>query len=197
MPEPFSLILASASPRRRELLRQIGVAHEARPADVDETPRPDEAPAEYVLRIALAKARAVAAELSVEDPRPVLAADTAVVAEQHILGKPPGRDDALRQLRLLSDREHKVLTGVVLATRESVESRLSVSHVRFRKLREAEITAYWETGEPADKAGSYGIQGLGALFIEEIRGSYSGIMGLPLFETGELLRMTAHPILPA
>ena len=194
MPESCPLILASASPRRRELLDQIGVAHEVRVADVDEAALPREAPAEYVLRIALAKARAVAETLAPGDPRPILGADTAVVMAQHILGKPAARDDALRQLRLLSGREHEVLTGVALSHRGRQSTRLSVSHVRFRRLDETEIAAYWETGEPADKAGSYGVQGLAAMFIEAIHGSYSGIMGLPLYETAELLRAAGHPL---
>lgn len=194
MPDACSLILASASPRRRELLDQIGVAHEVRAADIDERALPREAPSEYVLRIALAKVRAVAESLASGDRRPVLAADTAVVVDQHILGKPAGRDEGLGQLRLLSDRDHEVLTGVALAAGGRTMSRLSVSHVRFRRLSEAEISAYWDTGEPADKAGSYGIQGLAAMFIASIRGSYSGIMGLPLFETSELLRAASHPL---
>jgi septum formation protein len=194
MPEPGSLILASASPRRRELLEQIGVAHEIRVADLDECALPREVPAEYVLRLALAKARAVAARLTADDIRPVLGADTAVVIDRQILGKPGGRDEALRQLQLLSGREHEVLTGVALAARKRITTRLSVSHVRFRHLEETEITAYWDSGEPEDKAGSYAIQGHAAVFIEEIRGSYSGIMGLPLFETAELLRAAGHPL---
>jgi len=187
-----SLILASASPRRRELLVQIGIAPEVHTADVDEQVRPGEAPAEYVLRLAIAKAETVAGKLPEDDSRPVLAADTAVVIDHHILGKPADRDDAFRQLRLLSGREHRVLTGVALAARGGIHSRLSVSHVRIRALSDSEIQDYWATGEPADKAGSYGIQGLAAIFIEEIHGSYSSIMGLPLFETAELLRAAGH-----
>lgn len=183
-----SLILASASPRRYALLKQIGVVPDVQPADVDETPARGEAPSEYVLRIALAKARRIAAGLSQDDPRPVLAADTAVVVDHHVLGKPADRDEAMEHLRLLSGRDHKVLTGVAICHRRREETRLSVSHVRFRPIGEAEMAAYWNTGEPADKAGSYAVQGLAAVFIEQIRGSYSGIMGLPLFETAELLR---------
>lgn len=189
--EPI-LILASASPRRQELLSQIGIAPEVRTADIDERVRPDEAPAEYVLRLAIAKAETVAGRLPDGDSRPVLAADTAVVIDHHILGKPADRDDAFHQLRLLSGREHRVLTGVALSARDRIHSRLSVSHVRFRTLSDSEIRDYWATGEPADKAGSYGIQGLAAIFVEEIHGSYSSIMGLPLFETAELLRAAGH-----
>lgn len=194
MSESGSLILASASPRRRELLEQIGVSHEIRVANVNEGALPREAPAEYVLRLALAKVRAVVDRLPAGDTRPVLGADTAVAIDRQILGKPGERKEAVRQLRLLSDRQHEVLTGVALATQARTSTRLSVSHVRFRRLDESEIAAYWESGEPADKAGSYAIQGYAAVFIEEIRGSYSGIMGLPLFETAELLRAAAHPL---
>ena len=188
MPSSSGLILASASPRRLELLKQIGVIPDVRPADVDETPASGEAPSEYVLRTALAKARTIAAGLPQGDPRAVLSADTAVVADQRILGKPAGRDEAFEHLRLLSGRDHEVLTGVAVVHARGEKTRLSVSHVRFRQLGEDEIVAYWNTGEPTDKAGSYAVQGIAAVFIEEIRGSYSGIMGLPLFETAELLR---------
>lgn len=195
MTERPPIILASASPRRRELLAQIGLAHDVSVADIDETLREGEAPAEYVLRMALGKARHAAARRARGDARPVLGADTAVVAEHHILGKPRDREDALRQLRLLSASEHSVLTAVALVDGGREQTRLSVSHVRFRPLDAAEIQAYWETGEPADKAGSYGIQGLAAIFASEIRGSYSGIMGLPLYETAELLRtLGCHPL---
>jgi len=195
MAENRPIILASASPRRRELLDQIGVAHEVIVSGVDESLRSGEAPAEYVLRMAVDKAREVARRLPPDAGRPVLGADTAVVVDHHILGKPSDRADALHQLRLLSGREHLVLTAVALARNDDVRSRLSVSHVRFRILDDAELEAYWSTGEPADKAGSYGIQGMAAVFAEEIRGSYSGIMGLPLFETAELLREAGrHPL---
>jgi len=185
------IYLASQSPRRRELLRQIGIRHEIVSASVDETPRPGEAPAEYVLRLALAKARAGRTQ---RPDRPVLGADTAVVVDDTILGKPAGRDDAIAMLGRLSGREHRVLTAVALAG-ERDESRLSVSHVRFRPVDAAEAAAYWDTGEPADKAGGYAVQGLGALFVESLSGSYSGVMGLPLFETGELLRRAGIALL--
>jgi septum formation protein len=126
--------------------------------------------------------------------RPVLGADTAVVVDDTILGKPAGRDDAIAMLGRLSGREHRVLTAVALAG-ERDESRLSVSHVRFRPVDAAEAAAYWDTGEPADKAGGYAVQGLGALFVESLSGSYSGVMGLPLFETGELLRRAGIALL--
>jgi septum formation protein len=176
--------LASQSPRRRELLAQIGIRHDVIAVEVDETPRAGEAPAEYVLRLALAKARA---GHSLHPDRPVLGADTAVVQDDRILGKPLDRQDAAAMLAQLSGREHRVLTAVALVG-DREETRLSVSRVRFRPIDAAEAAAYWETGEPADKAGGYAVQGLGALFVESIGGSYSGVMGLPLFETGELLR---------
>jgi septum formation protein len=181
------IYLASHSPRRRELLIQIGVHHTVVGVTVDETPLPGEAPAEYVIRMALAKARSGRQALSRQPPLPVLGADTAVVVGQRILGKPRDRDDAIAMLKLLSDTTHKVLTGVALVGQRE-ETRLSVSTVRFRPIRVPEATAYWESGEPADKAGGYAIQGLGALFISRLEGSFSGVMGLPLFETGELLQ---------
>jgi len=176
--------LASQSPRRRELLAQIGIRHDVIAVEVDETPRAGEAPAEYVLRLALAKARA---GHRLRPDRPVLGADTAVVQDDRILGKPLDRQDAAAMLAQLSGREHRVLTAVALVG-DREETRLSVSRVRLRPIDAAEAAAYWETGEPADKAGGYAVQGLGALFVESIGGSYSGVMGLPLFETGELLR---------
>ena len=188
-----TVVLASQSPRRRTLLDQLGVAHEALPVDVDETPRPGEAPAEYVLRLALAKARAGRAR------RPdclVVGADTAVVIDDAILGKPADRASAIAMLGLLSGREHRVLTAVALVG-DREESRLSVSHVRFRPVGSAEAAAYWDTGEPADKAGGYAVQGIGALFVEQLTGSYSGVMGLPLYETAELLRRAGVDPLPA
>ena len=189
-----TIILGSASPRRRALLRQIGIACEVQTADIDERVHDDEAPAEYVLRLAIAKAKKVASELVQGTSLPVLAADTAVVVDGRILGKPANRSDAVSQLQQLSGREHEVLTGVALAFDNTMETRLSVSHVRFRQMDRSEIAAYWDTGEPVDKAGSYAVQGIAAVFIEEIRGSYSGIMGLPLCETAQLLRSVGHDI---
>jgi septum formation protein len=193
MPPPagIDIHLASQSPRRRELLTQIGIAHDVLAVTVDESPRPGEAPAEYVLRLALAKARAGRA---LRPDRPVLGADTAVVVDDRILGKPRDRNDALAMLGSLAGRGHRVLTAVALIG-DREETRLSVSHVRFRPIDESEAAAYWATGEPADKAGGYAVQGLGAVFVESIAGSYSGVMGLPLFETGELLRRAGIPAL--
>ena len=178
------LTLASASPRRRELLEQIGVTHLVSAADIDETVRPGEAPADYVVRMACAKARAVRERGS---ELPVLAADTIVVIGGLILGKPRDRADCVAMLGRLSGRTHQVLTAVALASAAGVAFRVSASEVRFRTVTPAECAAYWESGEPRDKAGGYAIQGRGALFIEHLSGSFSGVMGLPLYETGELL----------
>ena len=178
------LCLASVSPRRRELLTQIGVAHVVSAADIDEAVRPGERPAEYVARMACDKARVVCARGT---PLPVLAADTTVVIDELILAKPRDRADGLAMLARLSGRTHQVLTAVALATRAGIDYRLSASVVRLRVVTAAEAAAYWDSGEPHDKAGGYAIQGRGALFIEHLSGSYSGVMGLPLYETGELL----------
>jgi septum formation protein len=188
------IYLASRSPRRSELLSQIGVIHETVIAEVNETPRPNEAPAEYVLRLALEKAEAGRSAVGTVTELPVLAADTAVVVDNEILGKPADRQQALEMMTHLSGRSHKVLTGVALAGKE-IESRLSVSRVTFRAISAAEAAAYWQSGEPADKAGGYGIQGLGALFISHLEGSFSGVMGLPLYETAELLRAAGIELL--
>lgn len=197
MAAEHQIYLASRSPRRGELLTQIGVRFAVIAADIDETPRPEESPAEYVRRIALEKGRAGRSVLPERDGRPVLAADTAVVSEGHLLGKPRDREDAARMLRLLSGQTHRVLTAVALiaGAREWVE--ISASRVTFRPIREEEIRRYWRTGEPLDKAGGYGIQGHGALFVAALEGSYSGVMGLPLFETGRLLEQAGIELLPA
>ena len=183
-PDP-RLILASGSPRRRELLEQIGVAHRALPVDIDESTRPDESPEDFVRRLALEKAQAGWARD--DSDLPVLGSDTVVVFEGHIMGKPRDRDDGLAMLARLAGQTHRVLTAVALVKAEHHEVVLSESLVSFRPMAEAETTAYWETGEPADKAGAYAIQGLGAMFIERLEGSFSGVMGLPVFETAGLL----------
>jgi septum formation protein len=190
MPAEF-LYLASGSPRRRELLQQIGVSFRVLGTGVDETTLPDEAPAAYVARLAAAKAeagwRAVAGAAVLAADTAVLAADTAVVIDGGILGKPADRADGQRMLLRLSGRTHEVLTAVALRSAHGLNSRLSRSEVTFRRIGEREARAYWETGEPADKAGGYAIQGRAAVFVAHLRGSYSGVMGLPLFETAELL----------
>jgi septum formation protein len=179
--------LASASPRRRELLQQIGVSFRVVGIAVDEAVRLSETAPTYVLRLAAAKAEAGWERSRDGTQVPVLAADTAVVLDGRILGKPADREDALGMLGQLSGRTHEVLTAVVLRTANGLQSRLSRSEVTFRGIAAGEARAYWETGEPGDKAGAYAIQGRGAIFIADLRGSYSGVMGLPLFETAELL----------
>jgi septum formation protein len=181
------IYLASASPRRSALLEQIGVPHRVRPVDVDETARSGEPPHEHVRRLAVLKAETLWQKLAAPERQPVLGADTAVVLDDEILGKPRDEQDCLRMLSLLSARTHHVFTAVALQASEGCQSRVNVSEVTFRKLADEEIRSYWRSGEPADKAGAYAVQGRAALFIERIAGSYSGIMGLPLFETGQLL----------
>ena len=190
-----SIYLASQSPRRRELLRQIGVAHEVIPASVPEQPAPGEAAVDYAQRLAQQKAAAgyaavVAAGLPLA---PVLGADTLGLFEGEILEKPRDRDHGLAMLRRLSGRSHQVITAVALQDAQRQALRVSITQVKFRPLDEAEIIAYWETGEPCDKAGSYAIQGLGAVFVQSIQGSYSGVVGLPLEATVDLLREFAIP----
>src|SRR5690606_15962251 len=179
------LYLASASPRRRELLEQIGVPVRLVRCAVDEQPLADESAESYVQRVTRDKVRAGVALAPAGAV--VLAADTAVVLDGTILGKPRDRDDALRTLRALSGREHQVMTAAAVARGDELQVRLVISRVRFRPLAEAELAAYWDTGEPQDKAGSYGIQGLAAVFVAHLEGSYSAVVGLPLMETAELL----------
>jgi septum formation protein len=185
--------LASASPRRRQLLSQIGVNFQILNVIVDESIAAGEAPERYVSRLAQAKAAAGLVRLGAGEHGAVLGADTAVVAGSAILGKPADRADAERMLALLSARTHEVLTAVALATRGGVEARLSRSEVTFREIAPGEARDYWDTGESRDKAGAYAIQGYGAVFVSALRGSYSGVMGLPLFETAQLLRAAGVP----
>ncbi len=182
-----AIYLASASPRRSELLRQIDVTHAVLPVDIDESPWPGEKPAHYALRLAEQKARALWEQLPVAQRRPVLAADTTVALGDEILGKPVDHDDAVRILGRLSGREHEVHTAVAVLHEGGADARVSTSTVAFRPLTRAEIDWYWRTGEPADKAGAYAVQGHAAVFIRRLAGSYSGVMGLPLYETWELL----------
>ncbi len=186
MTSPF-LLLASASPRRSELLRQIGVAHAVRPVEVDESVHLGEAPSAYVVRLAEAKATALWERLAVDERAPVLAADTTVALEGAIFGKPADLDEARSMLGRLSGRTHEVHTAVAIRHEGGGAARLSSSRVSLRELTGEEIDAYWATGESADKAGGYAVQGRAAVFIRHISGSYTGIMGLPLFETWELL----------
>lgn len=183
------LYLASQSPRRRELLQQIGVPHQVINVSVHEAPLPAESPAAYVTRLAQEKALAgIAALAQGELSLPVLGADTIVVCEGAILEKPGDAEQAARMLRQLSGATHQVMTAVALATAERCRVEMSVTDVVFRVLDEVEIAAYWRTGEPCDKAGGYAIQGLGAVFVQQIRGSYSNVVGLPLEQVVVLLR---------
>lgn len=189
--------LASRSPRRRELLTQIGVPFEPLDIEIDERRQRDEAPAAMVERLARTKAKAGAAQ-ALDTDRLVLAADTAVALDGDILGKPADRDDALAMLERLSGREHEVYSGVAVACDAELDSRVVRSIVRLRAITAAERTAYWATGEPADKAGAYAIQGRGAVFVEHLAGSYSNVVGLPLCETAALLACFGlDPLIPA
>lgn len=179
------LVLASASPRRRELLAQLGLQVVVRPADVPETVRAGETAADYARRVALDKARAGAAAAPTD--LPVLGADTDVVLDGEILGKPTSTQHGLDLLMRLGGRSHQVYSAVAMVQGEREAVRLSITDVSFGPIDAAQARAYWASGEPADKAGGYGIQGLGAAFVREIRGSYSGVVGLPLYETCELL----------
>ena len=178
------LILASASPRRRELLTQAGYTFEVHPAHVNEDLRPGEEAITYVVRLAREKALSVYTEISSKSSAPpqvvVLGADTTVTLDSHILAKPEDAADAARMLRLLSGRTHRVITGVALATATGIEVAAEVTGVQFRTLSDAEIAAYVATGEPMDKAGAYGIQGLAAKWIPRVEGCYFNVVGLPL-----------------
>jgi len=185
--------LASGSPRRRALLAQIGVPFQVLGVTVDEGRLPGEAPDAYVLRLARQKADAGWRARPLGSASPVLAADTTVVLDGRILVKPGDRSDGERMLRELGGRTHDVLTTVAVATAQGLISRTSRSEVTFRAISAAEAHDYWDTGEPHDKAGGYAIQGGAAVFVADLRGSYSGVMGLPLFETAELLEEAGVP----
>lgn len=185
----FELFLASSSPRRRELLAQIGVQYRIVEIDVPEVPVAGESPEAFALRVAMDKARAGWESLDTDTRKPVLGADTVVVIDDEILGKPRDKEHTLAMLAKLSGRSHEVITAVAIMDGE-MRTRVSRSTVRFDEISAAAREAYWQTGEPADKAGAYGIQGLGAMFVEKIDGSYSGIMGLPVVETVALLATT-------
>ena len=179
------VVLASASPRRRDLLNLIGIAHEVRPANIDETMRPREAPRRYAERLAREKASAIATR----DPDLVtIGADTVVVINRKVLGKPADADDAARMLRMLSGREHTVITAVAVSRGRKLRSAIEEVRVKFRRLRDDEIDAYIAMGEPMDKAGAYGIQGYGATIVERIEGDYFAVMGLPLVRLVGLMR---------
>ncbi len=195
-PQDFpSLYLASQSPRRRELLTQIGVSHQVIKADVPEVPRVNESPSDYVQRLAREKAQggwATVKRLALPS-RPVLGADTIVVINNEILEKPRDAEQAAAMLRKLAGADHQVMTAVAMMLEERCIIKLSVTDVVFRPLSEDEIAAYWRTGEPYDKAGGYAIQGLGAVFVQQLRGSYSGVVGLPIEQTFELLEEFGVP----
>jgi nucleoside triphosphate pyrophosphatase len=198
------IYLASQSPRRRELLKQIGVNFEVlllrcdprRKMDVEESPLPDELPDNYVMRVSRAKAGAGMDTLRFRSlpPFPMLAADTAVVLDGRIIGKPFDREEAMCMLRQISGGQHQVLTAVAVAFEERIEVRLSTTTVTFATLSEERIHRYVLTNEPHDKAGAYAIQGHAGSFVQHISGSYSGVMGLPLFETVELLQLFGYPV---
>lgn len=184
-----SIYLASQSPRRRELLAQIGVSHEVVRVDVEECQARGELAADYVRRLSLDKAKAGAA---LKQDKPVLGADTIVVLDGQVLEKPASEDEAIAMLLGLSGCTHQVMTAVSVVYRHQQRTCVSTSSVRFREITEAEARQYWLSGEPQDKAGGYGIQGLGAVFVERIEGSYSGVVGLPLFETAALLEAFSY-----
>lgn len=182
----YDLCLASASPRRKALLEQIGLSAWQYPVDLDETLLPGESAPSYVLRLAEQKAQAGQKRSGTH--LPVLGSDTCVVLQGKILGKPRNTRHAVDMLMQLSGKTHQVMTGVAVCQQGRVQSIISVTDVSFRTLTEAECFAYCDTGEPFDKAGGYGIQGLAALFVRSVSGSYSNVVGLPLFETADLLR---------
>ncbi len=179
------VVLASASPRRRDLLNLVGIAHEVRPANIDETMRPREAPRRHAERLAREKASAVATR---DSDLITIGADTVVVINRKVLGKPADADDAARMLRMLSGREHTVITAVAVSRGRKLRSAIEEVRVKFRQLRDDEIGAYIATGEPMDKAGAYGIQGYGATIVEGIEGDYFAVMGLPLVRLVGLMR---------
>jgi septum formation protein len=181
-----TLILASQSPRRKELLQQLGYNFQCLPANIDESIQLDEEAEPYVARLALEKAKAIA-QLTTDDDVVVLGSDTSVVFQQHILGKPESLEDCLAILKMLSGCSHQVLTAIAVVQGERSEVQVVRTEVDFKTLSPQVITRYWQTGEPQDKAGAYGIQGIGGQFVTQIRGSYSAVVGLPLYETAQLL----------
>ncbi len=187
------ICLASASPRRLDLLASLGVECDVMPADIDESIMAGEAADRYVHRMAAEKAAAVQTRL--DDARVVLAADTTVVVDGNILSKPADKDDAARMLRMLSGRSHEVLSAVAVIDGDQHLTDASRTVVDFRVLSDSEIEDYWATGEPADKAGAYGIQGLGGAFVQQLHGSYSGVVGLPLFETARLMNRLGYRLM--
>ncbi len=188
--DPVRLYLASQSPRRAELLQQIGIGFEKITVDTDETPLAGELAAEYVKRVAIGKAQAGLAAVQQQglSPLPVLGADTAVILGEQIMGKPRDRDHALAMLEQLSGKTHQVMSAICLCYQQYQQVALSITEVSFRDISSSELAQYWQSGEPLGKAGAYAIQGLGAVFVEKIHGSYSAVVGLPLLETQQLLQ---------
>lgn len=192
------LLLGSSSPRRAELLSQLGYQFVVKPADIDEAVLADEAADKYVERMSNTKFLAVSKSIGQEHSVAGLTADTVVVIDSDVLGKPENHDHASDMLQQLSGREHKVLTSVTIGVNNHrYEQFITETIVRFRTLSKQEISAYWDTGEPQDKAGAYAIQGFGAVFVESIVGSYSNVVGLPLCETARLLEQFGMPVFPA
>ena len=181
----YSLILASQSPRRKELLAQLGYQFNCHPADIDESTKTNETPKQYVCRIAEQKTLAVTKHY--DKQAFILGSDTAVIIKNTILGKPANKDEAKRMLSLLSGSTHQVLTAICVSHNDEIKTELVRTDVAFKELSAQEIDNYWCSKEPQDKAGAYGIQGLGGQFVKQIQGSYSAVVGLPLYETAKLL----------
>lgn len=192
--DQYVLHLASSSPRRRDILKTLGIRHSFAGVDIDESARPGEKAADLVTRLARAKAGAVDADEHAG--LPILAADTVVVVDEQIFGKPASKKHALEMLAALSGRSHRVLTAVTLRHAGEYDARLAATEVRFRDLHPDEAHAYWQSREPRGKAGAYAIQGVGGVFVESISGSYSGVVGLPVFETAALLKLAGIHVLP-
>lgn len=190
--QDYDLILGSASPRRTEILHQIGVRHRIVPADIDETPKAAESATDYVQRMAIEKAQSVVAKSC--ETTPVLGADTSVVCDSKIFGKPCHQSEAMEMLAVLSGRSHWVHTAVAVANQQECAVKISTTEVVFREISSQECKIYWETGEPIEKAGGYAIQGYGAVFVESFSGSYSGVVGLPIEHTSQLLQKFGVPI---
>ncbi|WDE10941.1 Maf family protein [Thalassomonas haliotis] len=191
----MKLVLASKSPRRSELLAQLGYQFDCIAADIDESVSGSESPGDYVKRLSCEKALAVANTLEKRqaDNTLVLGSDTAVVVDNIILGKPIDLSDCQRMLTMLSGRCHQVITGIAVTHGREITSELVVTEVSFKELSPQEISRYWQTGEPQDKAGAYGIQGIGGQFVTGLRGSYSAVVGLPLYETAQILLACGLP----
>ena len=189
----MAIVLASASPRRADLLRQLELEFEVTPADIDEAKNRQETPVIYAQRLAAAKAAAVREHCTASDV--IIAADTVVSLEEQVFGKPVDQADGMQMLASLSGRTHIVYTAVVVSRGELIRQALSTTEVSFREISHGEAQRYWQTGEPCDKAGGYAIQGLGAVFVSQIKGSYSGVVGLPLYELTQLLQETGVQLL--